>query len=222
MQRAYTFGNSQSGRFLRDYLYHGFNTDERDRPVFDAVLAHIAGSARIDLNRRWSLPRTLGMFAATAYPFSNTAQPDPVSGETTGLLDNPRVTHAPKIFYTNTSVEYWGGGRVAALLHTNPAGTADAALPANVRHYFFAGTQHGPERTAPPPATKAQQRTNPTDYWWSMRALLFAISAFLLGITGAGASASFELHPELGELRLRAHFVYYGSGFDPASARVRC
>ena len=53
---AYGFGSSQSGRFLRSFLYEGFNTDERDRQVFDGVIAHIAGAARIDLNERWSTP----------------------------------------------------------------------------------------------------------------------------------------------------------------------
>ena len=57
---AYAFGSSQSGRFLRNFLYEGFNTDERNRQVFDAVMAHIAGAARIDLNRRWATPTALG------------------------------------------------------------------------------------------------------------------------------------------------------------------
>ena len=54
--------------------------------------------------------------------------------------------HAPKVFYTNTPVEYWGAGRVAALVHTTPDGTADLPLPENVRVYFIAGTQHSPSR----------------------------------------------------------------------------
>ena len=41
---AYAFGNSQSGRFLRTFLYQGFNSDERGRQVLDAVMANIAGS----------------------------------------------------------------------------------------------------------------------------------------------------------------------------------
>ena len=115
VRHAYAFGSSQSGRFLRSFLYEGFNTDERDRQVFDAVWAHIAGSARIGLNRRGSLPRELGTYSATAFPFSDAAQADPLTGAKEGVLENPRAKHAPKMFYTNTGVEYWGGGRVAAL-----------------------------------------------------------------------------------------------------------
>ena len=37
-----------------------------------------------------------------------------------------------------------GTGRVAALVHTSPDGKTDLPLPANVRVYFMAGTQHTP------------------------------------------------------------------------------
>ena len=53
---AYAFGASQSGRFLREFLYEGFNTDERGSRVFDGVMAHIAGSGRLDVNSLWSTP----------------------------------------------------------------------------------------------------------------------------------------------------------------------
>ncbi|MGL5097696.1 MAG: alpha/beta hydrolase domain-containing protein, partial [Planctomycetia bacterium] len=35
VRRAYAFGVSQSGRFLREFLYSGFNQDEKGRKVFD-------------------------------------------------------------------------------------------------------------------------------------------------------------------------------------------
>ena len=175
LQYAYAFGSSQSGRFLRSFLYEGFNTDERNRQVFDAVIAHIAGASRLRLNERWATPVSLGAYNATAFPFADVSLRDPVSGAQEGLLDNPRMgAHAPKVFYTNTSVEYWGLARVAALVHTSPDGTADLALPDNVRVYFIAGTQHSPSRF-PAAITNGQQADNPVDYWWTMRALLLAM-----------------------------------------------
>ena len=144
---AYGYGSSQSGRFLRGFLYEGFNTDEHDRQVFDGVIAHIAGASRLSLNERWAKPTGLGVYNATAFPFADASLRDPVSGAQDGLLDNARMGgHAPKVFYTNTPVEYWGTGRVAALVHTSPDGTADLTLPDNVRVYFIAGTQHSPSR----------------------------------------------------------------------------
>ena len=172
---AYAFGSSQSGRFLRDYLYQGFNTDEKDRQVYDGVLSHIAGAARIALNERWSTPTTLGVYEATSFPFADAAQKDPVSGVEDGLLANARSrTHQPMVFYTNTPVEYWGTGRVAALVHMTADGARDVTPPDNVRVYFFAGTQHAPGRF-PTRVDAGQQRDNPVNYWWSMRALLLAM-----------------------------------------------
>ena len=189
VRHAFAFGISQSGRFLRDFLYHGFNTDESDRPVFDAVWAHIAGAARLDFNRRWSTPRSLGLTPVTGFPFADSALTDPVTGTREGLVENSRVTHPPKIFYTNTSVEYVGGGRAAALIHTDPAGTRDLDLPSHVRAYAFAGTQHGPSRFPPTQPAHAQQLPNPADFWWPMRALLPALHAWVTADTPPPPSA---------------------------------
>jgi alpha/beta hydrolase family protein len=176
---AYGYGSSQSGRFLRGFLYEGFNTDEKDRQVFDAVMAHIAGAARIDLNARWAKPTTLGVHDATSFPFADAALKDPVTGAVDGELDNPRMAgHAPKVFYTNTPVEYWGTGRVAAMVHTSPDGKTDLTPPDNVRFYFIAGTQHSPARF-PPAINNGQQPDNSVDYWWTMRALLLAMNRWV-------------------------------------------
>ena len=43
IQQAYAFGISQSGRFLRKYLYDGFNADEQGRKVFDGMMIHVGG-----------------------------------------------------------------------------------------------------------------------------------------------------------------------------------
>lgn len=188
--RVYAMGVSQTGRVLRDFLYHGCNTDERGRQVFDAMLIHIAGASRIDLNQRWALPTSVGSYSATSFPFADAAQRDPATGVTEGQLDNVRArTNQPRIFYTNTGVEYWGGARAAALLHTSVDGTRDVAPAANVRMYFLAGSQHGPGAFPPAAPTNVQQRQNPTDYWWAMRALLVAMDRWVREGTEPPASA---------------------------------
>jgi hypothetical protein len=142
-------------------------------------MAHIAGSARLDLNRRWSIPASLGIYTATSFPFADVRTKDPVTAVEDGALDNGRARqNQPRIFYTNTGVEYWGGGRVAALVHTSPDGTRDLDLPTNERVYFLAGSQHGPA-AFPPAASNGQQKDNPTDYWWAMRALLLAMEGWV-------------------------------------------
>jgi alpha/beta hydrolase family protein len=170
---AYAYGSSQTGRWLRDFLYEGFNTDERNRAVFDAVIPHIAGGSGIDLNRRWSTPTSLSMETAMHFPFSDRKQRDPVTGVEEGLLENARASeHQPKIFLTSSSTEYWE--RSLALVHTTPDGSKDVALPDNTRLYYFAGAAHNVGRF-PPAVGNGQLPDNPLDYPWSLRALLVAM-----------------------------------------------
>ena len=70
MKRAYGYGASQSGRFLRTFLYYGFNADEKGRKVFDGVLAHVAGAGRGSFNLRFAQPSRDG------HPFMNLFYPD--------------------------------------------------------------------------------------------------------------------------------------------------
>lgn len=180
-EHALTFGSSQSGRYLRTFLYLGFNSDTDGRQVFDGMIPHIAGSSRLDLNQPGAAPISLGMFDATAFPFADAALPDPVTGVVDGTLGNARSRpNQPRVFYTNTGVEYWGGGRVATLVHSTPDGAQDLTLQDNVRFYFLAGTQHGPGAFPPPPPGNRQEMGNPTDYWWNMRALLTSLKDWVV------------------------------------------
>ena len=175
VKHAYAFGSSQCGRFLRDFLYLGFNTDEENRAAFDGVIAHVAGAGRLVLNQRWSTPRSVSGFYTASYPFADTAQKDPISGHSEGMLENSRVKHRPKVFYVNMAAEYWGAGRVAALTHTNVAGTQDIELPENVRSYFFASTSHGPASFPPTALVKEAPLANPVSASASGIALRLAL-----------------------------------------------
>lgn len=196
-----SFGLSQSGRFLRNYLYLGFNSDETGRQVFDGLIPHIAGSSRISLNALGARPVSQGQFIETSYPFSDDAYEDPVTGLLEGTQGNPRArVNRPKIFYTNSSVEYWGGGRVAALVHTTPDAQRDIVLPENVRAYLLAGTQHVPVPFPPDPVPfppdkddVRQQPNNPHNYWWRMRALLIAMTDWIV----EGTEPPPSRHPRL-------------------------
>jgi Alpha/beta hydrolase domain len=181
---AYVFGISQTGRFLRQFLYDGFNADERNRRVFDAVWAHIAGAARGSFNERFATPVTGAVFSPTQFPFTDADEID-VDGRHGALQARYTADQRPKVFYTNTPVEYWGEGRAAALTHTTIDGSRDVPLPDNVRSYLLAGTQHSPAPFPPrrlPPVAGAgqaanvrgggQQLNNPTPHANVMRALL--------------------------------------------------
>jgi alpha/beta hydrolase family protein len=174
---TFAFGSSQTGRFLREFLYDGFYTDERGRQVFDAVIPHLAGASGVNLNRRWSIPTSLSSDVATLFPFSDVKQRDPVTGVEEGLLENARAgEHQPKVFWTNTATEFWE--KAAALETTTPDGSKDRPLPANTRLYLFASTQHDPARF-PSTVSNGQLQDNPTDYIWAMRALLVGMEKWV-------------------------------------------
>ena len=197
---AYIFGASQSGRFLRQFLNDGFNADEQNRRVFDAVWAHIAGAARGSFNERFATPVSGAVFSPTRFPFTDAEEID-ADGRRGGLQTRYRADQRPKVFYTNTPVEYWGEGRAAALTHTTIDGSRDVALTENVRSYFLAGTQHSPAPFPParmPPAAGAtqsanvrsggQQLNNPTPQVNVMRALLRDLHAWVADGTAPPAS----------------------------------
>ena len=139
-RRVLGFGASQTGRFLRQFLYEGLNA----AGPFDGLLVHIAGGQRGDFNHRFAQPSAAGAPSfGQLFPFATPVTRDPFSGREAGLLDRGRAAAGagtpPKLMFTNTSWEYWRGD--AALVHVDGEG-ADLALEKNVRVYHFAGTQH--------------------------------------------------------------------------------
>lgn len=168
---AYIFGISQSGRFLRQFLHDGFNVDERDRRVFDVVWPHIAGGGQGSFNERFAMPG-YSSFPATRFPYTDLEERNS-QGVRDGILAAYKPDQWPKVIYTNTSVEYWGQGRAAALTHTAIDGKADATVPDNVRIYLLSGSQHG-EAAFPPSFGTGQQMGNPTPQANVMRAVLRA------------------------------------------------
>ena len=177
---AIAAGISQSGRFLRHFLYQDFNTDEAGRRVFDGMLVHTAGAGRGSFNHRFAQPsRDAHRFSAFFYPtdlfpFTTRTQTDPETRITDGLLARSasHPQHRPKIFFTNTGYEYWG--RAASLIHTSPDGRSDVAPLPNERIYHLAGGQHFIGGFPPTVAERDGQayRSNPLDFLVTLRALL--------------------------------------------------
>ncbi|MEZ5403393.1 MAG: alpha/beta hydrolase domain-containing protein [Bryobacteraceae bacterium] len=183
LKRAVGFGTSQSGRFLRTFLYYGFNADEAGKQVFDGVWAHVAGAGRGSFNHRFAQPSRDGhphmncLYPTDIFPFTDETETDDVTGWSGSILAKAREKNVvPKIFYTNGSYEYWG--RAAALIHSSLDGRKDVSLAADTRAYFIAGTQHGAGSFPPNQRTTANP-SNVNDYRWHMRALLVAMNAWV-------------------------------------------
>lgn len=186
-ERVYGEGISQNGRFLRNLLYDGFNADEQGRIALDGILAHVAGAGRGSFNYRFAQPSrdaqpTSSVFFPTdIFPFTDEPEKDPETGQTAGLLDRAVAEKVvPKIFFSNTSFEYWG--RVCALIHVTADGAADAPISENVRIYHFTGEQHFP---GPFPPAKGKgdllgqepESALPIRYFW--RAMIANMDAWV-------------------------------------------
>jgi hypothetical protein len=133
IKRAYGMGTSQSGRFLRTFLYYGFNADEKGRQVFDGILAHVAGAGRGSFNIRFGQPSRDG------HPFMNCSIP-PISSRSPTC---PRPTrHRPHRRLTRES----------------RAGTRD---PQDFLHRFRLRIL-GPRRVADPHQSRWQEGRSPS------------------------------------------------------------
>ncbi len=176
------FGISQAGRYLRDHIAQGFNAHESGARVFDGVLTHVAGNGRVFLNTPFAQPfRTRTWhedhdFPEVEFPFSSAATTDPVTGATGRLMRGDASD--PKLIETNTPTEYWQKG--ASLLHTDPMGEHDVALPDNVRGYLIAGTQHGGKAGMPRDNGPCVNPRNWHDPMGAIRALLVALDEWVV------------------------------------------
>jgi hypothetical protein len=185
--RVYGEGISQNGRFLRDFLYEGFNADEDGKGVLDGVLAHVAGAGRGSFNYRFAQPSrdaqpTSSVFFPTdVFPFTDLPERDPLTGERGGLLDRATAEKVvPKIFFSNTSYEYWG--RAAALISVDAEGKQDVPLADNVRIYHFTGLQHfsgpsPPQKGAGDLLGQEPESALPIKYFW--RAMIVNMDAWV-------------------------------------------
>lgn len=175
------FGGSQSGRYLRDYLWRGFNRDLAGRRVFDGVIPFIPGARQTFTNFRFAEP---GRFSRQhedhdvpgfGFPYTYATLTDRVTGRSDGILKACTADGTcPRVFHIDTSAEFWQAG--ASLVGTG--GTDhDVPLPANVRAYMITGGAHAPGMTLPACAYP----TNALNYTPIIRALMIDMVDWTLG-----------------------------------------
>ena len=182
VDRALAHGTSQSGRYLRDFVYSGFNEDEAHRVVFEGVQPHV-GTGRLFLNERFAQPNRMVNIAHgfmfypdVNFPFAYETQSDPFTGARDGILARCAGRgNCPKVIHTISGTEYWQSGQ--SLITTDPLGKSDGTPPEDVRIYHFASTQHVEIATMPRDVCDAP--SNPIDRRPVLRALLLALDQWV-------------------------------------------
>jgi hypothetical protein len=181
---AYGWGVSQSGRFLRHFLYEGFNEDEQGRQVFDAVIDEVGGAGRGSFNHRFAQASRDAeeffnfLYPVDMFPFTDGPETDPETGQTDALLARAEARHvAPKIFHILSNSEYFN--RAGSLVHTDPAGQRDLEPPAGTRIYVIASGPHFFGPFPPDRSANLAAPLNPINRSPVVRALLKALDSWV-------------------------------------------
>ncbi len=179
IDKAYAWGRSQSGRFLREFVYRGWNHNARGSRVFDGVWPHVTGAGRLALNLRFAQPDRYPrqhenhLYPSDQFPFAYTMCTDPWSGRTDAILKRPATD--PLIMHTQTASEYWQ--RRGSLVHTDAYGVDLPGHP-QTRLFFFSSSQHHAAPNVGPEAGPYRQLSNPLNTSPLLRALLDQLDAW--------------------------------------------
>lgn len=206
IKAAYGWGLSQSGRFLKDFLYQGFHVDLDGKLVFDGITPTVASSRMTDHNRafaqtsRWLRQHEERNYPGAEFPFTYPTMHDAISGRTDGVLALCQAAkNCPKVMHQDSDLEFWEGR--ASLMTTDTEGKA-VEMPDNVRVYMISGQQHGPGNGTPGKSAICKYPTDPVDGSPMIRALVVAMDEWVT--KGIAPPPSMFPNPKDGSLQTMA------------------
>ncbi|MCH2673650.1 MAG: hypothetical protein MK083_04175 [Dehalococcoidia bacterium] len=212
IEQAFAFGVSQSGRFLRQFIYLDFNFDNLGREVFDGIMPHVAGGMRGEFNQRFGqASKDLPSVISQLYPAASIITDDIEGSSHDGLMEKFKERKSKsKVFFVNTGAEYWRGD--ASLIHTSADGKKDLESNENSRVYHLSSCMHGPGVWPPTDTQEAdgmrgQNYLNSIDYTPLMRALLINLDKW----ASEGVEPPDSSHPKVSD----------GTAVDPNSLREK-
>jgi hypothetical protein len=184
IDRAIGFGLSQSGRYIQDYLYLGFNADEAGRLAFDGLMPHISGGKKTFTNYRFGQPGRSPyehadmLYPGADFPFTYPVITDTLTGKKDGFLARClSENNCPKIVKTDSELEFYQ--QRASLVVTDTQGNA-LSMPDNVRLFLLSNLQHYSLANAKSEMAKTcAYPTNPLNAGPFVRALLVALDRWI-------------------------------------------
>lgn len=143
-RRAYAYGASSTGMYLREYLYLGFNETEAGERIFDGVFINTGGANRLFANVEFAHPTFYAAQDGHADYLSNAQPPftfgmsfDPVTGTRDGILNRPETDPVVIEAVDENSFWTWKNSLQVVDGHGDAIPIAD-----NVRLYYKAGSGH--------------------------------------------------------------------------------
>ena len=197
VRRMLLSGKSQSGRFVKSFLFYGFNR-VGTRRVFDGMQVFGSGPASVPIMRTTAGPES----SSTAFPTFDDPEGDEyplmsIADLVAAVL--ARGEAPPAIFAVNTTTDYFS--RRASLARSGLSGSADQPLPPNVRIYDIAGASHVIVPKAPASCTLAAGRL---DWAPVSRALLLRLQAWVADDVVPPSSKLMPLEEAAGGAAVRA------------------
>lgn len=174
------WGMSQSARFLREFIYRGYNRTDDGRQVFAGIVAHVAGAGRIQLNLRFAQPGRFPQqhkeadYPSDEFPFAYVSSRDPFTAQVDAIMRHPNTD--PFVIHSQTSAEYWE--RRGSLVHTDAKGRR-LREHQKVRIYAFANAQHDASCQFVPSPTSVDAPRNMLRTTALNRALLLALDGWV-------------------------------------------
>ncbi len=194
-------GKSQSGRFLKTFLYNGFNM-VGDRRVFDGMHVFVSGAGMLPIMQSTTGPQS----SATGSPTFANPEFRGVNEEVLTIGDvikhvKSRGERPPLMIMISSTTDFYS--LRASLGRTGAEGTAEVPIPSNVRMYDIAGASHVV-------LPKADCELPPAKLDWSpvSRATLLHLDDWVAKGTEPPANRLMPLEPANGDkmvLRAPAH-----------------
>jgi len=192
IDRVLASGKSQSGRFLKTYLFNGFNRID-GRRVVDGMHVFVSGAGMLLILTSSAGPKSSGDAAPsfTDPEFRGVNEGPFTIGEIVAAVEK-RGEVPPRIVMVSSTTDYLS--LRASLGRTGSAGTADQPLPANVRMYDVAGASHVVLPSAPACSLPLER----LDWTPVSRATLRALDRWVARNTEPPASKLMPLEPTAG------------------------
>ena len=173
IEKAYGWGCSQSARFLREFVYRGFNEDTQGRQVFAGISPFVSGGGRVFVNYRFSQPGRYPrqhydhLYPSDQFPHAYPVTTDSLTGRTDGILKRPETD--PLVIHTQSASEYWQ--RRGSLVHTDSLG-GDLRDHERSRVYLFSSAEHSPDHINGPIYDQFKHPSNPLNVTALLRAMI--------------------------------------------------